>query len=169
MFAHRIVVVLIFFSLAGLVLINSSSSAQDQQDDQAEGNQSASVDLDLNAVETASESADRALIVYYFHGNKRCRSCRKIEMFTHEALLSCFKDQLESQRIVWQLVNIDNPKNKHFIDDFELFTKSVVLVDMQNDKMLRWKNLKDVWRIKKEKETFREYISAEVTAFLTGD
>ncbi len=169
MLSHKIFILLIFFSLAGLVLISSSLSAQDQQNDQAEKNQSASVDLDLNVVETTSESADRTLIVYYFHGNKRCRSCRKIEMFTHEALLSCFKDQLESQRIVWQLVNIDNPKNKHFIDDFELYTKSVVLVDMQKDKILRWKNLKDVWRIKKKKETFQEYISTEVTAFLAVD
>ena len=39
---------------------------------------------------------DRTLIVYYFHGNKRCNTCRTIEAYTEEAIRTGFPNELRS-------------------------------------------------------------------------
>ena len=63
-------------------------------------------------------ATDRTLIVYYFHGNKRCNTCRTIEAYTEEAIKTGFPDELRSGRLVWIPVNVDVPENGHFVEDF---------------------------------------------------
>jgi hypothetical protein len=115
------------------------------------------------------DMAVHKLMVYYFHGAKRCMSCRTIEGYSHDVILTNFADQVESGRIEWQTLNFTNPKNAHFKEDFELYTQSLVLVDMVNGEMKRWKNLKDVWTLLRNKEAFYEYVNDEVTEFLAVD
>ncbi|MCF7810804.1 nitrophenyl compound nitroreductase subunit ArsF family protein [bacterium] len=122
-----------------------------------------------DSIVSIQDNTVHKLMVYYFHGKKRCMSCRTIEGYTHDVLLTDFADKLESGRIEWQIVNTANPKNAHFKQDFELYTQSVVLVDMVDGEMKRWKNLKDVWTLLRNKEAFYEYINSEVTAFLAAD
>ena len=39
-----------------------------------------------------------------------------------------FAKDIAAGRLEWRLVNIQNPENRHFIQDYQLFTKSLVLV-----------------------------------------
>ncbi len=156
---HAILIAIV--ALIGFTIISVNAQEPDAKIETATTSQEPS-EVDI-------AQSNRQLIVYYFHGNKRCMSCRKIEIFTHEALESNFSELLKSGRIKWEAVNTDNPKHKHFIDDFQLYTKSVVLVDIKADEMIRWKNLEEVWNLTHKKEAFHEYISKEVTAFLQDD
>jgi len=122
-----------------------------------------------DSVKTVQDEATHKLMVYYFHGKKRCMSCRTIEGYTHDTILTYFPDQLESGRIEWQIVNYANPKHAHFKEDFGLYTQSVVLVEMKKDEIIRWKNLKDVWTLIRKKEAFYEYIREEVAGFLSKE
>lgn len=155
---------LLWLALPILLVITAVPSRAEEPAAQSETTVSSEV-----FIQTEADQEARQLIVYYFHGNKRCLSCRKIEIFTHEALESNFTELLESGRIKWEAVNTDNPKHKHFIEDFQLYTKSVVLVDMEGNAMLRWKNLKDVWNLTRKKEAFHEYITAEVSVYLQDE
>ncbi len=114
----------------------------------------------------SADSIDRKLLVYFFHGRKRCMSCRTIEAYAYDAIRTYYGELLESGRIEWLKRNYANPKFAHFKDEFELYTQSVVLVDMQGDKVLRWKNLKDVWTFSWDKDAYYEYIRREVEAYL---
>jgi len=136
--------------------------------DAVEG-QPATTETTIESAEKTLEKSDTKLFVYYFHGRKRCMSCRTIEAYTHDAILQFFPDQLESGRMEWQLINYANPKNKHFKDDFELYTQSVVLVEMKGVERIGWKNLVDVWKLKYNKDAFYEYINEELSAFLVKD
>ncbi len=147
---------------AGLFFQPNTVSAQDKGEKQPVITESS-----IDSVEKEQIKTDRTLIVYYFHGKKRCMSCRTIEMYTHDAILNHFPAELESDRMEWQILSLANPKNKHFRDDFELYTQSVVLVEMEGNEMVRWKNLKDVWKLIRNKDAFYEYIREEVSAFLT--
>ncbi len=109
--------------------------------------------------------ADR-VIAYYFYGNKRCATCRNIEAYTREALQESFAGELESGELEMQFVNVDLPSNEHFIEDFDLLTKSVVLVRISGGRRVEWKNLDRIWDLAGTKKEFIEYIGGETERFL---
>jgi len=106
------------------------------------------------------------VIAYYFHGNVRCATCRTIEAYTKEAIDSAFTDQLKSRALEWHVVNIDHGQNRHFIRDYQLYTRSVVLADLHDGKQVRWKNLDKIWTLVRNKTEFAKYIQSEVKLFL---
>lgn len=105
------------------------------------------------------------IIVYYFHGNKRCANCIKIENYTKEAVETGFASEMQNKSLSMQILNTDKPENEHFVKDFQLTTKSVVLVKMLNGQQLKWKNLEKVWDFLNDKAAFIKYIQDETQAF----
>ena len=116
---------------------------------------------------TAPEGAAvDGVVAFYFHGNVRCATCKKIEAYASEAVAAGFSDQLASGRLVWRVVNVDEPENKHFIGDFQLVTRSVVLAEYSGGNVVRWDNLDKVWQLVRSKDGFVEYVQEETRDFL---
>lgn len=110
----------------------------------------------------------KKIAVYYFHGNYRCPSCTTIEELTNFSIINGFKKELESGQLVFQAINVETPENQHFVKDYQLYTKSVIVSEMVDGKELRWKNLKDVWRLFMKEKAFTMYVQQEVAAYLEG-
>jgi hypothetical protein len=102
-------------------------------------------------------------VVYYFHGTNRCHTCRTIEAYADESVKAAFAAELSSGAIQWKPTNIDESANEHFIKDYQLYTRSLVLVDVENPK--RFKNLDKVWQLVGDKPAFLKYVQDEVRAF----
>jgi hypothetical protein len=115
-----------------------------------------------------AESPPR-IIVYYFHGEFRCENCLRIEAWTASVLSDSFAADLESGVLQWAVVNIDEPQNDHFIDDFSLTGSSAVLVELEAGRPQRWEILDAVWTLLDDKDAFREYIRGETQAYLDAD
>jgi hypothetical protein len=113
----------------------------------------------------AAASASR-IIAYYFHVTVRCTTCRTIEAYSREAILNHFKSDIDRGRIEWRVVNVQLPENKHFVKDYQLFTKSVVLVHIANGKEQTYKILNDVWELVGDKARFQAYVDKEVRGYL---
>jgi hypothetical protein len=111
------------------------------------------------------ESTER-VVVYYFHGNARCVSCRNIEKYTKEALEKYFFDKITSGRIDYQVINVEEEGNGHYTKDYKLYTKSVVFSKVKNGKEIAYKNLEQVWQYLRNKEKFCEYIKDEAEKFI---
>lgn len=109
------------------------------------------------------------LNIYYFRSNLRCSNCYKIEEYTKEAIEKYFQDKLESGEVVYKVINIDEKGNSHFVDDYGLYTKSVVLSKMENGTEVVYKNLRKVWAYLDNKEEFHNYIKKEVQDFLNEE
>jgi hypothetical protein len=105
-------------------------------------------------------------IAYYFHGTSRCTTCRTIEAYAHEAVQTGFGDALNAGKLEWRALNVEEPANRHFIKDYQLYTRSVVLASYQGDKPLKWKNLDKVWELVGDKGQFTRYVQGEVKTFL---
>jgi hypothetical protein len=114
-----------------------------------------------------STTLEHRVIAYYFHTNYRCASCRQIEAYSHAAIEAAFPAELASGRLVWRLVNVDEKENEHFVEDYGLFTKSLVVVEEAEGQQVRWKNLAKVWELLPSKEKFYDYVQSEVRGYLT--
>jgi hypothetical protein len=108
------------------------------------------------------------VIVYYFHTTYRCPTCHKIENYTKEAVEAGFAQALKEGRLVFQVLNVEEAPNAHFIQDYQLHTKSVVVVEMKDNQQARWENLPQVWELTHDKEAFFKYIQDEVNLYLQG-
>ena len=124
------------------------------------------VGMFLFAATTVIAAQDHVVRVYYFHTTQRCASCKKIEALSAEAIREGFERELGDGRLEWQVVNVDDSQNRHFTGDYQLYTKSVIVVDRVNGQQVRWKNLPKVWELLHDETTFREYVQSEVRAYL---
>ena len=117
----------------------------------------------------APQTLEAEVVAYYFHGNLRCRTCQTIEAYSEEAIRSEFADELASGHLVWRVVNTDEPENRHFVKDFELVTRSLVLTEYREGEVTRWENLKQVWQLVRDKEQFLDYVHSSTRKFLQED
>lgn len=112
------------------------------------------------------KSQNSKVIAYYFHGTFRCTTCRAIEHYSHEAIQTYFAEELGNGSLEFRPVNIEEPENKHFIQDYQLVTRSLVLSLVSDGKETKWKNLADVWELVRDKEKFFQYVKDEVDILL---
>ena len=119
-----------------------------------------------SAKESTSQATRSQVIAYYFHGTYRCSTCQTIEQYSREAIEQYFSKELDNKTLEFKPLNVDEPENKHYIQDYELFTKSLVIVLYKDDKQVKWKNLEDVWKYVGDKEKFYTYVKEEVENFL---
>jgi len=108
------------------------------------------------------EIPEDGLIVYYFHGNWRCAKCKTIERYTKQAIESEFTRELEKGTLVWRPVNVDVGDNRRYVSRFQLSTRTVVLVRIEDRKEGRWKKLEKVWDLVSDRPAFLRYIQDEV-------
>lgn len=108
------------------------------------------------------------VIAYYFHGTRRCPTCRKIEAYTQDALYEEFSGEIENGLLEWRPLNIDESGNEHYIQDYKLVTRSVVLSAVKNGEEERWRNLDKVWSLVGDRYAFTEYIKKETRELLGG-
>jgi len=124
---------------------------------------------DAGKSETASpviKEASKKFVAFYFHGNFRCANCKKIEQYSREAIEKYFAEQLKTEKLVFNVINTDLPKNKHFIEDYQLYTKSLIIAEFKDGKQIRWKNLAKVWNCLNDRDKFYEYVKSEIQKYL---
>lgn len=106
------------------------------------------------------------VIVYYFSVGKECSTCESIEAYTTETLKTHFADALATGKIQWKTIDMDKPEYEHFATDYNLYTKSIVFVALENGEHGRWKNLEKVWDYVYDKPAFTAYVRESLDAFL---
>ncbi|MFC1527101.1 nitrophenyl compound nitroreductase subunit ArsF family protein [Candidatus Latescibacterota bacterium] len=103
---------------------------------------------------------------YYFHGTARCLTCRALEAYGEEALRGGLSDALEEGSLVWRPTNVDLPENRHLLQDFQLRFRSLVLVEVRDGQVGRWKNLEQIWQLASDREACVSYIEEETRRFM---
>ena len=106
------------------------------------------------------------VIAYYFHTNTRCSTCIKIEAYSKEAIEKGFPDEIKNGTLELRIVNYELPENRHFMQDYRLVSKSLILVNTVNGKQTEWTNLKLVWQLTGRRDAFLNYVRKEVRNYL---
>jgi hypothetical protein len=122
----------------------------------------------VSVTANAAARNDTRYIVYYFHTTGRCQTCFMMEKYTDEAIKAYFPNDLKSGKLKWKVVDVETPESSHFIKDYGLYTKSVVISEMKSGKEVRWKNLDKIWMKVRNKNDFFNYIKQETLDFMKG-
>lgn len=164
-------VVLLLFVLASLGYLAVGSLLQRTEGpEQGEplASQAATTPLLESPIEDPPKEAGHLVVAYYFHGTSRCVTCLRIEEYAREAIEVGFPEEIQSGALEWYAIDVEQPQNEHYITDYELTTRSLVLVDMDGGEQTRWKNLGRVWELVADKEAFVNYVREETQAYLEG-
>jgi len=113
---------------------------------------------------SAQVTTNDTVTVYYFHGNRRCMTCNKIEGRTLEVIQTTFAKELDSGRLVFKSVNIEAPENEHFVKDFALATRTVVIA-----RGASFERFDGVWQYVHEDAKFADYITSGISKFMTKE
>jgi len=106
------------------------------------------------------------VIVYYFHGAFRCPTCQKLEQYAKDAIDNNFSEELAKGNLIFKTVNVEEKENEHFVNDYQLYTKSLVLSLVKDGKEVKHKNLDKIWEYVKNKPKYTDYVKNEVSIFL---
>jgi len=109
---------------------------------------------------------DTKVVAYYFHGTFRCPTCMNMEKYSRGAIENNFKDALASGKLEFKAVNVEERGNEHFVQDYKLYTKSLILSLIKDGKEIKSKNLTKIWDFVRNKQKFFDYVSEEVKNFL---
>lgn len=101
------------------------------------------------------------LVAFYFHGTKRCTSCNSIESLTREAL----RTETDAAQVEIRPVNVDEASNAHYVADFALTMRTVVLAEESGGRVVRWMRLDECWERFRDPADFQDYIQRSLAAF----
>ncbi|MFC1709789.1 nitrophenyl compound nitroreductase subunit ArsF family protein [Candidatus Omnitrophota bacterium] len=109
---------------------------------------------------------DPKIIAYYFHGNARCATCHKMEQYAEEAIEENFKDELANGLLIFKAVNVEEEENEHFTNDYQLYTKALIISHVKDGKEMQHKNLMKIWEYVRDKKKFSNYVTTEINDYL---
>ena len=160
----RISLTLVCMALLSLVMLiqeySWSSETQSKKDTQG-----TITTQTVSDNQTLKEKGSK-VIVFYFHGNVRCSTCKRIERLTVETVTETFGKELKNGLLELKIVNVEKPENNHFIKEYRLYTRSVIISDVINGSEKRWKNLHKLWELVLNEEAFKYYIQQEIAGYL---
>lgn len=102
------------------------------------------------------------VVLTYFRNSIRCPSCKRIEALTAETAQKEFADELASGKLVFRVINVDEPGNNHYIRDYQLTSKSVVISLHVDGKETSWTNMDKIWELLGNPEAFRAYLAEPI-------
>lgn len=113
-----------------------------------------------------ASSSPGGAVVYYFYTNTRCSSCKTIEAYTREAVSSMLAAGGKGPSVEFKGVNLEEKENEHFISDYRLQSKAVVVQKFSGGKPLAWERLDKVWTLLGDKKAFMDYVAGETSRLL---
>ena len=136
----------------------------------AEGDSTREVDDTVIAETTDVKDAARVdhFVVTYFHGNRRCTTCKQLEEYSKEAIETGFEKQLADSTLIWRTINYDEDANAHFLEDYKLYTKALILSRVDNGAEQDWVNLAKIWELVGERDEYITYVQEETRKFVAG-
>ena len=115
---------------------------------------------------SSAQTSETKVVAYYFHVTARCTTCRAIESYSREVVEQKFGADIAKGRLQYKLVNVQLPENRHFVKDYQLFTKSLVLVRFDKGRQAEYKVLNATWELVGEKSAMQGYVEREVRDYL---
>ncbi len=124
--------------------------------------------LSFNLVDELGLPFQDGVLILQFHRAARCKFCNDMESLARETINLHFADELREKNIAFRTVNMELPKYDLMRTKFNLFTSTMVLIQLTEGNESRWKIISDAWNFTEKKEEFIQMFRAELKEFLVG-
>lgn len=115
------------------------------------------------------DGVDPDFAVYFFYNDVYCETCNKLEGFALEAVEAEFEDELKTGYLQWRSRDMTEPEYSHYAEDFGLFSKSLVLVELEDGEDGRYQNLEKIWDLVHDKEQYQQYVIDSLRTFMVSN
>lgn len=115
---------------------------------------------------TATTAVPDKVVVYYFHGNRRCRTCVGIGETVARTVSERFASEVKSGRLEFQQVNVDQPEHQHFIPEYQLSSPTMVVTARSGRVTAKWENCIKVWEYGHDATALSDYAEKQIRAYL---
>jgi len=115
----------------------------------------------------SSGLADKVEIVY-FHRTQQCYSCRYAEEGTRYTVETYFDDELDSGRLTFQSVDVQDSKNAAIVEKYGAYTSSL-FINAIKDGTDHIEQVTDIWLVIGDDEAFVEVVKNEIEKSLNGE
>ena len=101
------------------------------------------------------------LTAIFFHARHRCATCETIESLARNAL----NGEIENGNIGWAVADYTTEENHAVVEKCKVLASTVVLVELKDGEIFRWKNLEQVWDYTSDPKAFEAYINDSWSEF----
>ena len=109
------------------------------------------------------EELPAALVVFCFHGNRPTARSGQIESLTHQVLQESFAKELKDGRLMWRVVNYEEPKNVNLVRECQVTEPSIILADGRLGKTRLWKGFAPrTWDMVDKPKAFMDLMRSEI-------
>jgi hypothetical protein len=106
--------------------------------------------------------------VYHFHLKQQCYSCITLGELAEETINANFADELESGKVVFGHINVQDPANKEIVDAYGASGSSLMIGVHSPEGFQKEENIK-VWYKIGKKEEYESYLKELIEKRLSGD
>ena len=123
--------------------------------------------LPAQASPAVKAPADR-VVVMYFHRTQRCPTCRKMGSFSKEAVARRSTKKPADGAVEFHFIDFQDKKNAPLKKGYGVTGPSLVVAKVAKNKVVKHKNLKDIWKHVGDKAAFIKYVQGNVEEYLKG-
>ena len=117
--------------------------------------------------DTSPVPADRVKVVY-FHRAQRCYSCVYAEAGTRYTVETYFEDELDSGKVIFKVVNVEDKENATIVKKYGAFTSSL-FINTIRDGTDHIEEVTDIWFVLGKDEAFVEVVRGKIEKSLKGE
>lgn len=104
----------------------------------------------------------------YFHRTNRCPTCKRIGGYAEDAIKAAFVQGLKDKSVSFHLVDFQDAKNSEIVESYNITGPTLVLANVEHNKVTAWKAMPEVWSLVGKKDEFFKYVQNGVRDYLEG-
>ena len=118
------------------------------------------------AAETQTNAIPDKVVVYYFHGTRRCPTCLGIQKVIEETIEEKFARELEADLLEFESLNFEEEKNKPYVEKYTLAFSTMIVTARVGDTVVKWDNAGKIWDFAHSPDELSAYVEKNVRAYL---
>lgn len=123
------------------------------------------LDESLKADAEASKPG-RYVRLVYFHRIPGCPTCQLMSRYIYQTVQTKFPEFTKNKTLVLRYMNFEDSQFASFAQAFNVKSPTLIAIEVQNGKDVRYWNLNQIWPLAADKEKFQEYIETKVRNLL---
>lgn len=106
------------------------------------------------------------VVVYYFHGTRRCPTCLGIQKVIEETIEEKFAKEIEADMLIFEDLNFEEEKNKSYVEKYQLTFSTMIVTARAGETVVKWDNAGKIWDYANAHDDLKTYVEKNIRDYL---